>query len=272
MSGQAEKIIFIPSCDKYADLWAPFFSFKDKFWKDPTASTFLSLNRNSFSHTGVRIIKTGPATNWTSEIRTALDQLPGEYFLLILEDYFIYEPVDNAEIDRLFTIAKKEQADFLRIGCFPSRYNSYWPYKPLDAYKGIAEIQPGAKYRVNLQTAIWRKQSLLDLLEGNENPWEFEINASGRANNKAFRSLCVIEERGKQGIHGPIVYIGGAIAKGKWMLDAVRLARKNNIRLDTTHRPLETKREEVLRKLYVSTPLFVRPVYRYMMNKLGVKW
>ena len=267
-----EKIILVPSCDKYADLWKPFFAFRDKFWNDPSSRFYLSVNTSHFTHAGVEVIKTGPSSNWSDELKIALGQVPGNYFLLVLEDYFIYQPVDNRIIERLFKIAEDENADFLRLGCFPSRYNSYWPYTPLPRYQDLAEIKPGAKYRVNLQVAIWKKQSLLDLVVSGETPWEFEINASERANRKKFKALCVIEEKGKNGIHGPLVYIGGAITKGKWMLDALRLAKQNKIRLDLSHRLVETKKEEVLRKLYVSTPLFIRPAYRYVMNKLQVKW
>jgi hypothetical protein len=268
----AEKIIFIPSCDKYADLWNPFFAFKEKFWPDATFQTFLSVNTKQYHHPGVSVIQTGSPSNWSDEMKIALEKIPGKYFLLILEDYFIYQQVDNSVVEKMMAIAEGENADFLRLGCFPGRYNSYWPYKPLTWYDDIAEINEGAKYRINLQTAIWRKEALTDLLVSGENPWQFEINASARANQKKFKSLCVIEEHGKAGIHGPIVYIGGAITKGKWMLDAIRLAKKNNIPLDISKRPVETKKEEALRKFYVSTPLFIRPAYRYMMNKLHVKW
>lgn len=192
--------------------------------------------------------------------------------MIILEDYFIYEPVNHAYIGKLFSIAEEEQADFLRVGCFPSRYNRYWPYTALPMHKGIAEINTGAKYRINLQTAIWKRQALLDLLVDGESPWEFEINGSKRANEKKFKALCVIETPHREGIHGPVVYIGGAITKGKWMRDAIRLAKKNNIPLDLSRRPVESFKEEVLRRIYIATPLFIRPGYRYITNKLGIKW
>lgn len=272
MTQNQNKIILVPSCDKYADLWNPFFAFRDKFWPDPTWKVYLTVNLADFSHHGVEVIKTGTASDWSSELRKALELIPSDYFLLILEDYFIYEPVDSKEIERLFEIACKDKIDFLRLGCFPGRYNTYWPYDALKQYPGLAEIRNGAKYRINLQTAIWYKPTLMALLKDGENPWEFEIKGSERANSMNFRSYCVIEDAKKEGIHGPITYIGGAITKGKWMLDALRLAKKNNITIDTSKRPVETKKEEVLRKFYVSTPLFIRPAYRYMTNKLGVKW
>lgn len=267
-----DKSILVPSCDKYADLWTPFFAFKNKFWKDCPYPVFLSSNTLNFTEPGVALVHTGKPQDWSTEIKNALLQIDSTYLLLILEDYFIYETVNQADISRLFEIAEKEKVDFLRIGCYPSRYNSYWPYEPLSEYDGIAEIKPGAKYRINLQTAIWNKQSLLELLLTNENPWEFEINGSKRANEKKFKSFCVIEDKNKDGIHGPIMYMGGAITKGKWMLEALRLSTKHHINLDTTKRPIETKKEELLRKIYVSTPLSIRPAYRYLTNKLGIKW
>lgn len=264
--------LVIPSCDKYSDLWAPFFNFLFKFWPDCPKPVYLFSNTLDFSDNRVQVIKTGAPLNWSSEIKKGLQKVEATYVLLILEDYFVYEPVSQSYIEKLGVIAQNQNADFLRIGCFPSRYNSYWPYDSLPGHQGLGIIRPGSKYRINLQTAIWKKEALCELLVDGENPWEFEINGSERANNKTFKALCVIENKNKEGIHGPIMYIGGAVTKGKWMLDAIRLAGKNGIYLDSGKRPVETRKEEILRKFYVSTPLFIRPAYRYLTNKLGIKW
>jgi len=269
---KSNKIIFIPSCDKYADLWNPFFDFKDKYWNDAPYPVILSVNTLNYTRKGVQVVKTGPPSDWSGEIRSALNQTDATHLLLLLEDYFIYEKVNTKAIERLFDIAMEEDADFLRLGCFPKRYNSYWPYTPLNKYKDLAEIVPGARYRINLQVAIWKKSSLLDLLVAGEHPWAFELKGSVRANNRKFKALCVIEDQKQTGVHGPVMYIGGAITGGKWMLDALRLAKKNNIPLDTSRRKVETAKEEKLRKLYISTPLFIRPAYKYIARKLGVKW
>ncbi len=272
MPSGTQHTIIVPSCDKYQDLWAPFFSFLFKFWPDCQSPVYLFTNKGSHPDARVSVIRTGPERNWSSELKAALEQLTDDYILLILEDYFIYEPVNNEAINRLFEVARQEHADFLRLGCFPSRYNSYYPYDPLPGYPDLAKVRTGGRYYINLQTAIWKRQSLLDLLVDGENPWEFEINGSQRASARDFISLCVMETKGKEGIHGPIMYIGGAVTKGKWMLDAIRLARKNNIRLDTGRRPVETRKEEVFRKLYIATPLSMRPAYQVIARKLGIKW
>ena len=48
-------------------------------------------------------------------------------------------------------------------------------------YDGLGMINPGSKFRVSTQSAIWDKDVLLDLLEPDESIWEFEHKGSIRS-------------------------------------------------------------------------------------------
>ena len=263
--------ILVLSCDKYADIWRPFFLFFNKYWNDCPFPVYLGTNSSSFSFSNVKQIFSNKTTTWSDELETILRQISEKYVLIILEDYFIYENVDNKKLVDIVDIMEEQQAAFIKLGAFPKQYDSLWPHTHLKGRKDIGVIENTSKYRLCLQTAIWNKEILLNLLNPTENPWEFEIEASKRSNNLPNPFLCIIADPQKKVVHGPITYYCTALSAGKWMRGAVDLCRKENINIDITKRPIETRWEEWKRKAYIGSPIIVRKVFDFIKNKLSLK-
>jgi hypothetical protein len=260
--------ILVLSCDKYADIWQPFFQFFQRYWSDCPFPVYLGTNDKKFSFENVQQIFSHKKTTWSDELLSILLQIPEKYVIIILEDYFVNKPVNNIEILELINVMEEKDAAFMKLGIFPKKYNALWPHTPLPDYPGLASINKGSKYRLCLQTAIWNKNMLLELLDMKEDPWQFEIEASKRSNNMEHPFLTIIPDPKATYVHGPIKYLCTALSAGKWMRDAIRLCKKEQIEIDTTNRPVETIFEEFKRRVYIFMPIPIRKGVDFVKNKL----
>ena len=263
--------ILILSCDKYADAWLPFCLFLEKYWSDCPFPIYLGTNEKEFKFKNVKQIFSHKNTNWSEELQIILKQIPEENIILILEDYFIYKPVNNETIFKLIDIMESQKAGYLKLAAFPKKYEKLWPYKPFLVNPGVGLLEKGGKYRVCLQPAIWNKNILLKLLNPNESPWQFEIEASKRSNLLNNPFLCILPNPLENNVHGPIHYYCTALTAGKWMRGAVKLCKKENISLDLTQRSVETIYEEWKRKIYIALPINFRKLVDYTGNKIKSK-
>jgi len=164
--------LLIASCDKYNDLWSPFFTLKERYWSKCPYPTYLGTESIiepalDFNFTYIHV---GPHASWTSQMRSVLGKLPYKYILLSLEDFFLRRGVDQSQLDEAFNwLLENEHASSLRLNPLPTP-NLYYEKAPL----GIGEYSVNQRYKVSTQAGFWRKERLLQLLDGERSPWEFE--------------------------------------------------------------------------------------------------
>ena len=162
-----DMAIAIISFDGYSDIWDVFALCINKFWKDRAYKTYLVTNDAHPLYEGIKIVNTGREVSWSHRVRTALDSIPEEYVLLLLEDYLISEKVDNAKVGEALTYMINEGLDYLRIAPIPKIKKA--------KHVQFAPITSKTLYGVNLQAAIWKKEYLLKTLsDENLSAWEFE--------------------------------------------------------------------------------------------------
>ena len=252
--------VLVVSCDAYSDLWDPFFKLFFKYWSDCPHKIYLSSNYKKYDHPNVISVKSNEISDWSSELKIALNKIEEEHIIVILEDYFFYSEVNSKQLNNIIDTYYKMNALFFRLGTFPARYYKLWPHKKLKSFPGIVEILKNSKFRISLQVAIWNKSYLSDLLVPGESPWLFEITASERTNKSDQLFLGLEPIKWAKGVHGPISYLAGAITKGVWMREALSIAKDNGIDLDTSHRMMETKIQFIKRKIYIAMPLSIRKI------------
>jgi hypothetical protein len=261
--------ILVLSCDKYSDIWRPFFQFLEKYWSDCPYTIYLGTNTKQFRTNGVIQLFSNEVSNWSDETKKIVSQIPEDYVLIILEDYFINGKVNTKEIEQLFQVMQTEYAGYLKLAAFPKKYNELWPYGVLTTHPHLGAIEKGARYRVCLQTAIWNKQTLLELLRSGESPWEFEIKASERSVERPEQFLTVVPKPGVKIVHGPVPYYCTALSAGKWMRGAIELCKKEGITIDLSARSAETYREELFRRAYIGLPIAVRKIVDFFNSKIS---
>jgi len=238
MTVMNKTAVLISSCDKYQDLWDPFFTLFFRYWQDCPYPVYLGTNHLKYDHNRVTTITVGDDTDWSSDFRSMLEQIPQPYVIVLIEDFLPTKSVDTAMIDRLITYMVDKGAGCLRLFPCPG------PDLPCLDNPLVGEISKGADYRLSLQAAIWDKQILLELLREGESAWELELNGTKRTNALAAPFLCVAGD-------SPIPYFCTGVVKGKWVKEAVKLCKKEGIEVDLTARPVQTPVDRLLRSARV---------------------
>lgn len=216
--------ILIPSCDRYADLWEPFFQLFWKYWPDCPYPVYLGANSLEFSAPGVRQILIGADPGWSDgllKMLAALDDtgnLP--YVLLLLDDFFFTAAVDTPTIQSCAAALDALGGNCLRLRPQPPLDH------PVEGYDRLGEIAGEAPYRFSLQAAIWRRSALQGLLRPAENPWQVEVLGSQRA----------ARMDGFYGTLQPALYYLNGVERGRWFPQTLEFLRSQGIEVDASQR------------------------------------
>lgn len=228
--------LLVNSCDKYEDLWAPFFTLLKKYW-NPEYPIVLNTESKDFNFEGLNIktlkLFENKNVEWSERLRITLENIDSEYVITLLDDFFLEKSVDNNKINQCVKWMDENQ----NIAAF---YFVYIKDTEQDnQYPGFLKIKDTGEYRQNRQAAIWRKDILLKNLRDHESAWLFETLGSKR-NAKWYKNqlfYCATEE------NSIIEYDakeGGAVHRGKWNKHVVETCKQNGIEIDTSARGMNT--------------------------------
>jgi hypothetical protein len=187
--------LVILSCDARQDLWAPCLALYGRYWSDCPYPIFLVSDTIEARIPPARSLRAGAVLPWSDVARLALECLPHEYVLLMLDDFFLTRPVDTGAVETKRLQLARSQGACLRLGPWPG------PTTSLSWTPEIGEHEPGRPYRASLQPAFWRRRSLIELLVPGESPWDFELAGSARAD---ARSLVIHASRPALSLSGEI--------------------------------------------------------------------
>jgi hypothetical protein len=231
--------VLVVSCDRYRDLWTPFFTLFFRYWPDCPYEVYLSANEASYDDPRVTPVLVGPDRSWSTNLVECLARLKADYLIIFQEDFLLTRQVGTDRIARLVSFMKGRDAGCLRLMPSPP------PERIVDADLGIGEISRGALYRVSLQTAIWRKDILYALLKEGESPWDLEMAGSARSNliDAPFLSIS-----GTDRSNWPLDYFSTGVVQGKWVREAVAICRREGITIDRRQRAFESKMAPLRRK------------------------
>ena len=245
-----ELSVLIPSCDAYSDLWAPFFNLFFRFWPDCPFPVLLGSNTQTFYHDRIHILYSSRGKNWTNSTREFVEALTTPYVLLFLEDFFLRRPVPTAAVLSAFESLKHLNGDMLRLMPRPG------PDIGLAQYPNVGRIEVGAPWRVSTQVAIWKRQTLLDLMREGEPIWEFEFRGSRRSDALGDTFYAVWQPLIPYGHH--------VVQRGKWFPHAAWRFGRMNIGCVFSCRPVMNWRE--------AAQWYLGKIAFYPFHKLPWKW
>ena len=277
MEKSASCAVVVCSCDKYSDLWDPYFELFKKFWADCPYPVFLNTETKTYKTDGldIRVVNAEKGKDdWSSRLIHAIKQTDAEFILLTLDDHFLLQPVDGARFGELVEYMKKHpkiaQMSFLTDIYEKGRLlNGVW-----------IKQKTSDVIRVTASTALWRRDRLLALLREGEDAWQFEGGASRRS---MYDRHEYYSYEGKPDWPAPIidcaqhVYRGYGVFRGKWLWNNEEFFKENGISVDFSVRGVLTEdeftklREENIKKasedwredqtfladLYRHTPTFI---------------
>jgi len=230
---QNKFAVLVVSCDKYSDLWNPFFKSFLKFWPDCPFDIYLLNNHNCINISRVKNISVGEDISWSDNLHKGVNKLKEDYIFLFLEDLFLIDFVETNKVLKISKWILESNANYVRIN--PSAVK---PDKKFNELVGI--VSKGTIYRTSTVLSVWKKDILLNLLKAGESAWDFEIYGSLRSD---------IYD-GFYATWGEYFSIINAIIKGKWQRKAIRKLNSIGIEIDLNKREIMTFEETI--KYYFS--------------------
>lgn len=207
--------VVIMSCDSYDDCWQPFSTLYNKYFPN-NYKTYIVTETKDCSYFDT-IKKTG---TWTKRLREALQELDSKYVLLLLDDYFIHERVDNNRIKECLKTIKETNAIV---------YNFEMKYRTCVGLNNEYDIQLNNQVYLNsTQPSIWNREWLIERLQEDKNPWEFELtNINSPYLHLINNTNKKIIDTGYDLSHKP-----WGIVQGKWSRETKELFDKEGVDID----------------------------------------
>jgi hypothetical protein len=263
--------VFISSCDKYSDLWNSFYALFFKYWPDcnlPIYHVSDSLIFQDYRVNSICPSHAGTRYTWSGLNKWALQQIPEDYILLILDDYFIVRTVDFTLLSKYYEIVKQENACYLRLTPNPAPVSSF------KHYSTIGILPKSVPWRTSTQIAIWKKEELINLLNENENPWEYERNSIQRADDRNGLYLSLMLDNNSSVLlknyhkaYYPIIHLN-ATNMGKWDRETLRFCKRNKIALNIKSREKETWWRGFYKRFYYKYSKFVDHILDFIQHRL----
>ena len=217
----AELPVLVVSCDRYSDLWRPFFELFWQRWPDCRGPVYLGSNFEDYDDPRVDTLRVGTDVNWAAGVTSMLDRIRGEYVIVMLEDFLLMQTVDNARIERLAEIAASERLGCLRL------YSIFPPETAVAQYPELGSFAAGEKWRITAQAAIWRVETLRRLLVPGFTAWDFELVGSQMSDYMPDRIWGVMQ---------PALVYDQAVEKGKWRPQGLAICNAAGVRVDLESR------------------------------------
>lgn len=210
--------VLIVSCDKYSDLWRPFFELFWRFWPDCPFNVYFLSNKIGFDDPKVKNLLVGEDISWSDNVRKAIINIKEEYILLSVDDLFLCDYVKTEEVLKVFNWIYQFGVNHVRMN--PSQK----PDKPYNELVGI--VSKGTIYRTSTILSVWKKDVLSNLLKAGESAWDFEIYGSVRSD--AYDGFYSTWRD-----YVPII---NGVVKGKWRRTAVRKLKSLGIDINLFRR------------------------------------
>ena len=237
-----DLIILVLSCDKYSDCWKPFLECMEKFWSDCPYKVILGTDTDSTlcDNAGFDQEICCNKVSWSALLKDVLSKIESKYIMLLLEDQWLSEKPDSELIAYSYNIILNNSD----VGAIYFDHNpTKLPY--FDTEKKFVEIPFGQPYRMSVCPGIWEKDYLASVLHENESAWEFERMGSFREDTRPKKILVTMEQAyfrvGKDRL--------GAIEKGKWEREIVEFAKRENIDVDFSKRPIKSRLDSAIKDL-----------------------
>jgi hypothetical protein len=220
--------VYIATCGAYSDLWPGFFHCWQKYWPDCPFPIYLGADKPVLSRDQLVQLPELRHAPWSEQVRSHLEQIPTDYVLLVLDDFYLRRSVETVRILTLLNALISLKGAMLRLLPRP-------PPDILVEHKlMIGECLDGGPYRVCTQASLWQREALIALLRPSESIWEFEQNVQVRAAATHDRYYCVTDR--------PFPYQGlifhHVVEKGNWIPCEYFRCRLNNVPCRDSTRPL----------------------------------
>jgi len=231
-----QPTLLVVSSDKYEAYWNHFYGLLNAHdSKSGWHKIYHLTETKKIKEEGVVTIQSNTPVSpnfWSENLLMALKKMEADYFVLLLEDFFLNNRIDFNRLHSHFQFIENHP----EVGCIRLCMS---PGGDIPSHiEGYSEHSSKQPFQISTQAAIWKKTYLENLIKKGEHPWDFEICGSQRAAKLPEKVFVVQEEK-------PfcISYFNGVI-QGKLTQRAKKHLELNNLIVDTQKTPVNSNIEE----------------------------
>lgn len=214
--------LLVSSCDKYEDMWIPFFKLLRHYWPSFNKDIYLCTERKKFEFSPFNIKcplseQAKLYTSWSEMLEVVLKNMDTDYVLFMLDDFWLQDYVKPEIIDK--SISYLDENDDIGFICLIPQSKGN-----LDCeYNELYEKKKNQSYRITTQAGLWRKKYLIKLLRSHESAWFFETRASWRSNFYYNEKVYVVKPE-----YSAFTYpSGGVVWRGKFVEEYIKTYPKD---------------------------------------------
>jgi len=240
--------VVISSCDAYSDLWPYFFHFFFKHWSSVPHPVYLIANDLCYADERVRTIKVGPDAQWGSNTKKALEQVPAETVLFLLDDFFFCDDFPEDVFHETLRQFQKAKGRCLEL-------RTHGINGPAVDGSRLRLATPENLY-TGLNSNLWSKQQLLSISEPGKNIWQCESLLRNQLREGEKHFFFLDQEAPKH-----IFFVEGV--RGRfWKPEGVAFLKSHGLTPDLRRRPCPPQGQGFIQKL-------IRSVQKRRMSRQG---
>ncbi|MFC5630873.1 MULTISPECIES: hypothetical protein [Streptococcus] len=257
--------IVLPIYDGYELMWDDCINLIKKYWKHHPP-IFVFTNEIKKEWENVKCFPVGANAEWSKKVQKALEIIDKKYIIILLEDFFIGDFVDNEKIKTLIAFMKSHEIDYAKL-VDNNRVIKKSKPKFVEGYP-YEVIYQDEEYGVCLQASIWRKKFLFECV-GNENynAWIFELNEVLKTRGRVHEIASNLIE-----VPDNILHIQHGALQGKMIPKTIKYFEKRGYSLTKGYSIMS--RSEYLKWYFKQfgkdvTPQFAIPIVKKIAKKFG---
>jgi len=234
LQAKNELTIFVNTSDSFEDCWEPFFKLFKFYWPECPYPIVLNTEMKDYHYHDLNItcskVTFGEKKRlgWSECLMRALDAIETPYILYLQEDYFLEAPVKADTLKNLLNEMVAFKVGALRL----SGTDGIGPFHEIGSTL-IVEVDKGAKWRLSLQAALWKKSVLRTLVRVHETPWQLESYGSFRTRRLKEKICSVNREIFSVPGNEVFPYKPTGVVAGRWVQNIVEpLFARHKINID----------------------------------------
>lgn len=173
--------ILLVSCDKYMDIVRVFEQSAVKYWPSCPYKTYLLTESRDCRPADLpagdprffdEVLTAGTGKSWSDCLLYAVRHIPTRHILVMLDDFILSAPVDDAKIAAAYRVSRDKGAGICKLSPRDARGTAAEVCEGLS----FSEIGRDEPYRVSVNPpAIWDSSYIESLLDGHSvSAWDFE--------------------------------------------------------------------------------------------------
>lgn len=178
--------------DGYYDIWEDFLELFFSRWPDCPYRVYIVNNTADLHYSKtypVEVIHAGEDAEYSKKIQVALEKIDAKYLLVLLEDFFVFSPLERGVLFNITEYIVQNDIQYYRMDIPDFRIKKQPSGKPV-------QIEPTSEYTISCQPSIWNRSFLAKCIgTDNYNAWVFEgIYARAQmSHTEKFLSQCRID-------------------------------------------------------------------------------